>query len=83
MTMLKLLSAGMIAAATLATPAMAQEGRVAPRHFAANPDAGATPPGVLYIDGRACYPAPRVGAFASQPWTNSKDIPCYPTPDYY
>jgi hypothetical protein len=80
MTMIKLLSAAAIAAAALATPAMAQQSQ---RHFAAAPEARITSPGVLYIDGRACYPAPRVGAFASQPWTNSNDIPCYPTPDYY
>ena len=51
------------------------------RHFAPNPEAAT--PGAIYVDGRACYPAPRVGAFASQPWTNSNNIPCYPTPDYY
>ena len=83
MTGLKSISAGLIAAAMLATPAMAQEGRVTSRHFAATTDAGTTPPGALYVNGRACIPAPRVGAFATQPWTNSKDIPCYPTPDYY
>jgi hypothetical protein len=76
MTMIKLLSAAVITAAALATPVMAQQSQ---RH----PEARTTSPGVRYIDGRACYPAPRVGAFASQPWTNSNDIPCYPTPDYY
>ncbi len=82
MTSTKLLSAGLITAAMLATPAMAQEGRVAPRQIAAAHDAGAAP-GALYIDGRLCYPAPRVGAFATQPWTNTRDVPCEPTPGYY
>ena len=70
-------------AAAIATPAMAREGLVAPRHFAASPDVDARSPGVLYIDGRGCNQAPRIGAFALKPWTNSKDIPCYPTLDYY
>jgi hypothetical protein len=83
MTKLKLISAGLIAAAMLATPAMAQEGRVVSRHLVATPDAGATPPGALDIDGRACIPAPRVGAFATQPWTNTRDVPCEPAPAYY
>ncbi len=83
MTKLKFMSAGLIAMAMLATPAMAQEGRVMPRHLAANPDAGATPPGVFYVNGRACIPAPRVGAFATQPWTDTRDVPCEPAPGYY
>jgi len=83
MTRLKSISAGLIAAAMLATPAMAQEGRVMSRHFAATADAGATSPGVLYVDGRACIPAPRVGAFATQPWTNTRDIPCEPATGNY
>jgi hypothetical protein len=83
MTKLKFMSAGLIAAAMLATPAMAQEGRVMSRHFAANADAGTTPPGAFYVDGRTCIPAPRVGAFATQPWTNTKDVPCEPAPGYY
>jgi len=83
MTKLKFISAGMIAAAMLATPAMAQEGRVKSRHFSATADAGAEPPGALYVDGRACIPAPRVGAFATQPWTNTRDVPCEPAPGYY
>ena len=83
MTKLKFMSAGLVAAAMLATPAMAQEGRVMSRHFAATADAGTTPPGAFYIDGRACIPAPRVGAYATQPWTNTRDVPCEPAPGYY
>jgi len=78
MTMLKLLSAGMIAAAMLATPAMAQEGRVMPRHVAANPDAGATPPGVLYIDGRVCYPAPVSAHLPHSPGRTARTFPATP-----
>ena len=70
MTKLKLLSAGLIAAA-IATPAMARESHVALQHRA-NATAGER-----YIDGRLCQPAPAVGAFATQPWDNGP--PCEPT----
>ncbi len=72
MTTLKLLSVAMIAAATLATPAMARQNHVALRHHAhavTTPDSG-------YVDGRSCIPAPAVGAFATQPWDNGP--PCEP-----
>jgi hypothetical protein len=76
MTRLKLLSAALIAAATLATPAMARQSHVTLRHHA---NATATP-GTSYIDGRLCYPAPAVGAFATQPWDNAP--PCEPASGY-
>jgi hypothetical protein len=76
MTKLKLLSAALIAAATLATPAMARENHVALRHHAN----ATTAPGERYIDGRLCYPAPAVGAFATQPWDNGP--PCEPATGY-
>lgn len=81
MTKLKLLSVALIAAATLATPAMAREHGVTSRHIAANADAR-TAPDARYVDGQVCYPAPRVGAFATQPWDNAP--PCEPvvTPSY-
>ena len=69
MTKLKLLSAALIAAAALATPAMARESHVTVRHYA-----NAT------TDGRLCTPAPAVGAFATQPWDNGP--PCEPTSVY-
>ena len=69
MTKLKLLSAGLIAAA-IATPAMARESHVTSRHRA-NATAGKR-----YVDGRLCQPAPAVGAFATQPWDNGP--PCEP-----
>jgi hypothetical protein len=67
MTPLKLLSAALLAAATLATPAMAREGHVTSRHQAN---------AVTTSDGRVCVPAPAVGAFATQPWDSSP--PCEP-----
>jgi hypothetical protein len=74
MTKLKLLSAALIAAATLATPAMAREGHVTLRHQAN----AATTSDARYVDGRVCSPAPAVGAFATQPWDNGP--PCEATP---
>ena len=56
MTKPKLLSAALIAAAMLATPAMAR----AVRHHAEAANASASP-AVRYIDGHAWIPAPRVG----------------------
>ncbi len=63
MTKLKLLSAALIAAATLATPAMAHTSHVTSRHDA---NASASPT-ARYIDGRVGISAPRVGAFPSAP----------------
>ncbi|MDB5582095.1 MAG: hypothetical protein JWR80_7271 [Bradyrhizobium sp.] len=75
MTRLKLLSAALIAVATLATPAMARESGVASRHVAA--DATRTTNDARNVGGRACIPAPAVGAFATQPWDSGP--PCEPT----
>ena len=71
MTKLKLLSAALIAAATLATPAMARESGVASKRPAI-----ASTTSARYFDGRSCVPAPAVGAFATQPWNNAP--PCEP-----
>jgi hypothetical protein len=65
MTKAKLLSAALITVAILATPAMARESQVK--------GTGST---ARYVDGRACVPAPAVGAFATQPWDNGP--PCEP-----
>jgi hypothetical protein len=62
MTRFKVLSAGLIAAAMLATPAMAREYR----HVAKRADVSAT---------RDCVRAPNVGAYASDPYTRP---PCEP-----
>jgi hypothetical protein len=79
MTKLKLLSAALIAAATLATPAMARESGVAsPRH--AEQASASTTSDARYTDGRFCTPAPAVGAFATQPWDSAP--PCEPTSAY-
>jgi hypothetical protein len=72
MIKVKLLSAAIIALATLATPAMARESHVAARHLEAST--------VPYVDGRACVRAPAVGAFATQPWNNAP--PCEPSTIY-
>jgi hypothetical protein len=79
MTKLKLLSAALIAAAALATPAMARESGVASRRPAEQAVASTTS-GARYFDGRSCVPAPAVGAFATQPWDNTP--PCEPTSVY-
>ena len=79
MTKLELLPAALIAAATLTTPVMARENHLNARHLVESTPDSATP-GARYIDGRLCYPAPRVGAFATQPWDN--DTPCEPAPVY-
>jgi hypothetical protein len=81
MTNLKLLSTGLIAVALLAAPALAREGRLTARHFAEPTNATASP-APINLGGRACYPAPRVGAFATAPWTG-KNIPCEPGPGDY
>jgi hypothetical protein len=72
MTTAKLLSAALIAAAALATPAMAREAHVTSRHQANMTTTSAAGD----VDGRACIPAPAVGAFATQPWDNGP--PCEP-----
>ena len=80
MTTIRFLSAGLIATAMFIAPAMARQHHVTPRPHAEGIDAGA-PQGTRYIDGTFCIPAPRVGAFATQPW--DKASPCEPTMGYY
>ena len=80
MTTIKLLSAGLIATAMFIAPAMARQHHVTPQHRAEGIDAG-DPQGARYIDGTFCIPAPRVGAFATQPWDEAP--PCEPTMGYY
>jgi hypothetical protein len=81
MSKLALFSAGLAAAAIVAAPAMARQHHATPRQVAADryvaSDVYAGPaPGAL-----SCVPAPRVGAFASEPWTN--EPACEPGPRYY
>jgi hypothetical protein len=72
MTRLKVLSAGLIAAAMLTTPAMAREYR----HVAKGYDVSA-PRGALEV--RDCVRAPDVGAYASDPYIRP---PCEPGSSY-
>jgi len=79
MTKLELLPAALIAAAVLTTPVVAQEYHPNARRIVQSaPDSAA--PGARYVDGRLCYPAPRVGAFVTQPWES--ETPCEPAPVY-
>jgi hypothetical protein len=89
MTKSKLLVAGLIATAMLAGPVAAREYHPSTQHFAARagisapfaaPDEAYASAPAPYTGGVSCYPAPRVGQFASQPWDN--DVPCEPTPGY-
>ena len=63
---LKRLSAALFAAAVLATPAMARQRHVMSRHLAADASASVVP-GARHVGWRGCYPAARVGAFATEP----------------
>lgn len=76
MTTSKLLSMGLIAAAMLAGPVMAGEhhGPVRQSAMEADPVATSAP---VYQGDRGCVPAPRVGAFATAPWTGN-NVPCEP-----
>jgi hypothetical protein len=78
MTTSKLLSAALIAAAMIATPAMARESGVASRPLARNAYA-TTSPVTRYDDERGCVRAPDVGAFASDPYVVP---PCEPMTGY-
>ncbi|WP_426409796.1 hypothetical protein [Bradyrhizobium ganzhouense] len=76
MTNLKLLSTGLIAVAMLATPAMARESGSHARRTAMEANAAA-PEAPFYSGDRACVQPPRVGAYATAPWTGN-NIPCEP-----
>jgi hypothetical protein len=78
MTTIRLLSAGLVATAMFLAPAMARHHHVTPRHQSAD-IVTAAPEGARYFDG-TCVPAPRVGAFATQPWDSA--TPCEPTYGY-
>jgi hypothetical protein len=66
MTKSKLLSAALIAAAMLATPAMARTSHVTSRQLAVDANASVSPT-VHYISGPVGIRAPRVGAFVTAP----------------
>jgi hypothetical protein len=77
MTTSKLLSMGLIAAAMLGGPVMAREHHGVVRQPAVEADTVATSAHFYYPGERACVPAPRVGAFATAPWTGN-NVPCEP-----
>ncbi|UPJ61349.1 hypothetical protein [Bradyrhizobium sp. 192] len=77
MTKSKLLSMGLIAAAMLGGPVMAREQHRVVRQPAVQSDMIATTAPFDYPGERACMPAPRVGAFATAPWTGN-NVPCEP-----
>jgi len=79
MTKLKLMSAALIATAMIAPPAMARKSHVTSRHLVEGANASITS-GTSYSDERHCHLAPRVGAFATQPWENGP--PCEPALGY-
>jgi hypothetical protein len=80
MTTIRLLSAGLVATAMFIAPAMARQHHVTPRHQSEDIDPGA-PEVASSIYGTYCIPAPRVGAFATQPWDN-RAPPCEPAYGY-
>jgi hypothetical protein len=73
MTTIKLLSAGLIAAAMLATPAIARENHIAERHVAGETNAR-TSPAAHYLDGRVGISAPRVRALPAPPDGENCDV---------
>jgi hypothetical protein len=73
MTIFKLLSAGAIAAAMLATPAMARDHHSAERHVAGKAQTR-TYPIARYSDGRIGIPAAGVGALPAPPDGENCDV---------
>jgi hypothetical protein len=73
MTTIKLLSAGMIATAMLATPVMARDNYLARRHVAAEANSR-TSPASGYIDGGVGISAPRVRALPAPPDGENCDV---------
>jgi hypothetical protein len=73
----KILSAVLLTAATLATPALAATHTT--RHIVTD-DNGRVMSTMHRDEGDSCVRAPRVGAFATEPWTNA--APCEPNTGY-
>ena len=76
MSKAKLLSVALIAAAAFATPALAAKGTS--RHVTTSDYVRSTSD--MRSGGDACVRAPRVGAFATEPWTDA--APCEPNTVY-
>ena len=77
MRKVKLLSAVLLTAATFATPVLAAGH--ASRHYVAETRGRVLTPEQTF-QGDSCIRAPRVGAFATQPWTYA--APCEPYSGY-
>ncbi|WP_431205003.1 hypothetical protein ACQ86E_08395 [Bradyrhizobium betae] len=77
MTTSKLLSMGLIAAAMLGGPVMAREHHRVVQQPTVEADTVAMNAPFDYRGERACIPAPRVGAYATAPWTGN-NVPCEP-----
>ena len=73
----KLLSAALLTAATFATPVLAA-GQTS-RHLVTDVN-GRVMSTTQRYEGDSCVRAPRVGAFATEPWTNA--APCEPNTGY-
>jgi hypothetical protein len=73
MAKLKLLVVALCATLVISAPAMARDYHGRHRVVVS----GSAAPGPIYLDGRSCVPAPRIGAFATAPWGNG-NIPCEP-----
>jgi hypothetical protein len=73
MAAFKFFSAGVIAAAMLATPAMAHDKYVTERHVAAEANSRAAHTS-RYIDGRIAMPAPHVRALPAPPDGENCDV---------
>jgi hypothetical protein len=73
----KILSAVLLTAASLATPALAATHTS--RHVVTD-DNGRVMSTMHRDEGDSCVRAPRVGAFATEPWTNA--APCEPNTGY-
>jgi hypothetical protein len=76
MTKVKSLAVVLMTAATLASPAFARSNHVA---FHANGARSRVTSDAAFADGSTCVRAPRVGAFASDPWT---EPPCEPNTNF-
>jgi hypothetical protein len=73
MITIKLLSAGLIATAMIATPAMARESYAAQRHVSEEANTS-TFPTARYFDGHVGIPAPRVSASPASPDGENCDV---------
>jgi hypothetical protein len=76
MTILKLVSAGLVFTAMLAAPATARENNAVARGVV---NANAAAPDAIPVRKRGCVRAPDVGGFATAPW---RKPPCEPVARY-